>query len=341
MLAMPSITPWANIGGCGAGGSGGGSGDGIKWVGFGVSGGLIDAEIMPKYNFGQNFQTLSIAPRLSFKPTYTTTIGISIPFTSKSGEVQPKTNFEPSNRTTGGLGDISVDISKAVGMSGEYSIDLSLALPTGQYDIQRGSDAATFILPTSLQKGGGIYSASLDVSRSMDVEDGIWLFNVTLGYPFNIKFNGRNEMLDTRYEDYANLKNNRRFYYYFKPYGENDLGDYTPPSVSGGVNYGYKGVAGYVHSWGATFGVPLGVAWIHSPYTTIYAPSPDPDFKAWSAALVYGLEFSRQKFPVFMAVSLPIHDKSSPDSPGQWDGPDWKDFGNQWTLALGIKTTMF
>ncbi|WP_294986905.1 hypothetical protein, partial [uncultured Fibrobacter sp.] len=30
-------TPWESIGGCGAGGSGGGSGDGIKWIGQGVS----------------------------------------------------------------------------------------------------------------------------------------------------------------------------------------------------------------------------------------------------------------------------------------------------------------
>ena len=46
-------TPWQSIGGCGAGGSGGGSGDGIKWIGQGVSGGSLEAEVFTKYNVGQ------------------------------------------------------------------------------------------------------------------------------------------------------------------------------------------------------------------------------------------------------------------------------------------------
>src|SRR3954471_11077364 len=51
--ALP-MRPWRNIGGCGAGGSGGGS-SGIRWVGRGVSGAVLDVEFMPKINFGQTF----------------------------------------------------------------------------------------------------------------------------------------------------------------------------------------------------------------------------------------------------------------------------------------------
>ncbi len=46
-VLMPVMTPWQSIGGCGAGGSGGGT-DGIKWVGEGVSGGLVQVEVLPK-----------------------------------------------------------------------------------------------------------------------------------------------------------------------------------------------------------------------------------------------------------------------------------------------------
>jgi hypothetical protein len=64
---------------------------------------------------------------------------------------------------------------------------------------------------------------------------------------------------------------------------------------------------------------------------------------------VYGLEFSKPKFPLFIAFSLPLHDKSN--SPGadefdtkplrKWDSPDWKDFLQQATIGFGIKSTMF
>ena len=55
-------TPWESIGGCGAGGSGGGSGDGIKWIGQGVSGGYLETEVFTKYSVGQNFSAISLSP---------------------------------------------------------------------------------------------------------------------------------------------------------------------------------------------------------------------------------------------------------------------------------------
>ena len=58
-------TPWESIGGCGAGGSGGGSGDGIKWIGQGVSGGYLEAEVFTKYNVGQNFSAFTVNPHFS------------------------------------------------------------------------------------------------------------------------------------------------------------------------------------------------------------------------------------------------------------------------------------
>ena len=76
-----------------------------------------------------------------------------------------------------------------------------------------------------------------------------------------------------------------------------------------------------------------------------------PDNKAWTASINYGLEFSRQDFPVFIAVSKPLQDKTNPPGPdddpydesivGQWNGPDWNDFLQAWTFAVGLKASMF
>ena len=135
-------TPWESIGGCGAGGSGGGSGDGIKWIGQGVSGGYLEAEVFTKYSVGQNFSGVTMTPHLSFKPTWSTKVGVSIPWMSHSGEVQYRSNQIPTDRTTGGLGDISFDFSKTIGSGGAASLSASLTIPTGQYDIKRGTDAS-------------------------------------------------------------------------------------------------------------------------------------------------------------------------------------------------------
>lgn len=340
-ISAPRLTPWASIGGCGAGGSGGAAGnsDGIKWIGTESGGGLIDLELLPKYQLGQNFKSFTIAPHISFKPTWTTTVGVIIPVMSKTGEVQYLTHQEPFDVTTGGLGDISFDFTKVFGMSGQYSLELCLSLPIGQYDIKRGTESSLCFLPKEFQKGSGIYNSALTLSRTVDVEDGMWLVYASVNYPFNAKFSGENEMLDKYFQNYKDRKSNRRFYYRFKPYGENDLGGYTPPSGSVSVYYSYRGISQYIHTWGINFSAPFGVAWIPYYKVNTYDPGPDPNNEVWNAAFMYGLEFSRPKYPIFLAASLPLHDKRNPL--GRWDGPDWGDFLQQWTFAVGIKASMF
>lgn len=104
----------------------------------------------------------------------------------------------------------------------------------------------------------------------------------------------------------------------------------------------------FVHSFGVTFSAPLGVAWIPSEKVGVYDPRPDPDHLAWSMTFVYGLEFSRSDYPIFLAFSLPLHDKSNAansndeydESPmRKWNLPDWGAFFEEWTLAVGIKAS--
>lgn len=344
-----ALTPWEAVGGCGAGGSGGGAGDGIQWVGEGVSGGRVELEVLPRYSVGQNYTDLSIPLRWSFKPTWNMNLGLTLPLVSKRGEVQYRTNQSPADRTTGGLGDIAVDWSFNLGPSAQYSFSLAQTLPTGQYDIVRGPDAALEFLPGSLQKGGGIYATTVGLGWSRDVDNGIWIYNLSYTQPWMTRFmTGKNEFMDKWLGNYQGIAD-RRFYYDWKLYGESDLGDYTPPAVGATVHYGYRGVPGMVHSVGFSFSAPLGVAWIRSEKTGIYDPRPDPDHKAWSAALVYGAEFIRNDYPIFLAFSLPITD--SPNAPNadeydpspmaQWNGPDWSNVLQQWVVALGFKTSFW
>ncbi len=343
-------TPWESIGGCGAGGSGGGSGDGIKWIGQGTSGGYLEAEVFTKYNVGQNFSAFSVNPHFSFKPTWDTKVGVTIPFMSHRGEVQYRTNQPPVDRSTGGLGDISFDFSKTIGSGGAASLSASLTIPTGQYDVKRGTDAARQILPSSFQKGSGLYSLTLGWDYSRDTDKGIWLYSLSYTHPFAMHlFSGENEFNDSYWKNLKN-KNGDRFKYHFKPYGENDLGAFTPPSIGGSIAYGYRGRAGIVQSFGLNFSVPLGVAWISSEVEGSYNPRPDPDHQAWSISLVYGIEFSNPDFPVFLAFSLPIHDKAGGADPDneysekpmkKWNAPDWSDIGQQWTIAVGVKGSFF
>ncbi|HEX2959616.1 MAG TPA: hypothetical protein VHO70_22460, partial [Chitinispirillaceae bacterium] len=340
LLKSIELTPWSGIGGCGAGGSGSGTADGIKWIGNGVSGGLIDVEILPKINIGQNFRYFTVVPQFSFKPTYTTTADIAIPIVSKTGVAQIQSNLPENNRTTGGLGDIYFDLSKTLGLTGQYQITLGLSMPTGQYDTKRVRDREPEFLPVDLQNGTGLCNASLALNRSFDVENGLWILDAAYNHPFVARpFSKKNEFLDTYFSDYKDRKGNRRFYYRGKPYGENDLGDYTPPSISLKTYFAYRGFEHYVHSFGLMFNAPFGVAWIRSPMTNTYNPAPDPDHQAWSGAFIYGVEFSRDKLPLFLAVSLPLHDKA--DSKGIWNAPDWDEFFQQWSFAFGFKTTFF
>jgi hypothetical protein len=355
---LSSLTPWQCIGGCGAGGSGG-TGAEVKWIGTGVSGGLIDAEVMGTSTIGENYRYQQIKTRLSWKPTWTTNLGLTIPIVSKIGSLQQATNYDDKTEATGGLADMMIDFSKNVGMEGQYSLMLNLTLPTGQYDIKRGKEDYMLYLPTTLQSGSGLYTASLGISRTIDVEKGLWIVEAYYNYPFAINFYGKNQLVNNNPDQYNSVNSTwdllsaserKRFEYWFKPYGENDLGAYTPPSISVAAYYGYRGIEHYVHSFGAKLWVPLGVAWIPDFTASSYNPTPDPDNKTWSLTLHYGLEFSRPEYPIFISLNKIIVSgsdkgdmKNAFDEAAlrKWRIPDKKDLLNMWTFAIGIKTTMF
>ncbi len=335
------IMPWRNIGGCGAGGSGGGS-SGVRWIGRGVSGALLDVEFMPKINFGQTFLITMADPRLAYHPRWSTELGLSMPIGMKEMEVQYQTNLEPQLIRNGSRGDLTADARQLFGDHSQYAAQLSLTFPTGQYDAQRGTDRSKNVLPQGLQMGRGIYSGTMGLSYTRDSDQGMMLFDGYFSYPFMIRFDEKNEYLETDYRAYANTtgETRSRFHYgsWLKPYGESDRGDYYPPSASFDAIF-VRRAERTVQSFQLTFSAPMGVRWIHSPDPALYDPMPDPDNRAWDLALGYGLESSSETMPLFFGVGMPVHAKRS--VAGDWTSPDWGNVGQEWILALGFKALLY
>jgi hypothetical protein len=197
------------------------------------------------------------------------------------------------------------------------------------------------------------------LSRTIDVDKGLWVVEGFFSYPFAVNFEGKNQFVNNRPDQFSGVSarwdllsgdQKKRFEYYFKPYGENDLGGYTPPSVTATAYYGNRRQAGYVHSYGAKVWVPLGVSWIPNYSAATYNPLPDPNNKSWSVTLHYGLEFSNADYPLFFAINKTIWGKSTPDITNAYNekplarlrSPDLKGFFNDnWTFGLGMKATLF
>ncbi len=351
-------TPWACVGGCGAGGSGGSGGATAKWIGRGVSGGLLDFQGIYSSTAMKSTSVNDMDLRFSIKPTYTSILALTFPFASKSGSLQAESNLPPvTGLINNGLGDVRLDFINAFGLSGDLSYDFTLTVPTGSFTATTGPDNGKQYLPTSLQLGSGVYNLSLDLGKTIDRDKGMILLDVIGSYPFAINFFGKNQYYSFSQQqlDMMAAADKKRFVYYFKPYGENDLGGYIPPSLTASAFYGYTGMEEFVHSFGLMFSAPLGVSWIPSlKNTTEYNPAPDPDNQVWTATLCYGLEFSRPNFPIFVAAYLPIHAKTASATNAQaadpynikpmedWSrGPDWNDVFHRWSVFMGVKTSLF
>ena len=98
---------------------------------------------------------------------------------------------------------------RTFGSQGQYAWQFSLTFPTGQYDAERGPDLSKNILPQNLQMGQGIYSAILGLFYTCDFEQGMLLFNGFFNYPFMMRFDEKNQYLDTDYAAYKDVTENK------------------------------------------------------------------------------------------------------------------------------------
>ena len=140
--APESVAVWSNIGGCGSSGGGAAAGAG-KWVGRGVSGGLLDLEILANKTLGGDYlySAEGIAGTWHFPSHPLLTVNAGLAWKSNSFEYEGYKVSEDltprMKRQTGGFGDFGFGVSRTFGNESEQSVSVSASLPTGQHDIKR------------------------------------------------------------------------------------------------------------------------------------------------------------------------------------------------------------
>lgn len=175
------LTPWQCVGGCGESSGSVSSDLQLKWIGKGVSGALIDMDATFSQSMladtakdpGQSFdgairlKTTALLVNVFFHPRVLD-FKLSLPFLMKEGYGQ----------MTGPFGDMSLDMSRSWGNTGNFKTALAAVFPTGRYDIPEQIDRT---LRPELQLGSGVYGASARVQYVIDRDWGL----VTVGTSYS------------------------------------------------------------------------------------------------------------------------------------------------------------
>lgn len=179
---------WANIGGCGSSGGGAAAGAG-KWMGRGVSGGLVDLEILSNKTLGGDYLYSAVAGTPTFHwpshPNWTASMALA--WKSNTFEYEGYKVAEDltsrMERTTGGFGDLGLSLSRLFGDENQHSASLSALLPTGQHDIKRLHFKGQNIEPDDVrymnpfvQPGSGLYSLGAGYEWTKTKDWGLLVF---------------------------------------------------------------------------------------------------------------------------------------------------------------------
>ena len=188
LLGMKTLSPplasWGNVGGCGAGGgAGGGSGGCGKWVGRGVTGGLVDLQTqacpsLAKGNVFNTFNTRIGTGALWEKWNF----GLNVPMLYKIGDVSVPTStlgvFSEQTAQIVGFGDLGLEVTRKLGITNAHSITLSVTAPTGSYDAIRQG----VLLPSHLQLGSGVLGVTGQYEYTTDRDWGLLIFGGNASY---------------------------------------------------------------------------------------------------------------------------------------------------------------
>ncbi|MES1205500.1 MAG: hypothetical protein ABUS79_06145 [Pseudomonadota bacterium] len=140
----PLLAGWQTVAGCGAG-SATGSGAGVKWIGRGVTGGLFNVQCQAAYTRIRSAEKLE---HHTFVNTMVTRdlgrkwiVGANVPFVYKYLEDYYYPNpLDPSvpaiDVSNGGLGDVSVLLSRRLGRINATTVTATVGIPTGTYKAQ-------------------------------------------------------------------------------------------------------------------------------------------------------------------------------------------------------------
>jgi hypothetical protein len=172
--STPALTSWGDLGGCGIGGGSAAAGS-IRWIGRGVTGGRVDLQEMGSATrFRDGSSQLLSNTRVGTSLLEKWPLAVNVPFLYKVGEV----NVFGTPRTAhlAGFGDVSVEVTRRLGIDNSSSLTLSLNLPTGSFDAVREG----VVLPQQLQLGPGKPSASLLFEHSRDSDWSLLLYGASL-----------------------------------------------------------------------------------------------------------------------------------------------------------------
>ncbi len=247
-----TLTPWENIGGCGASSGSVSGASQLKWIGKGVSGGLFNVELFfmqamlsdtaqfdDENNSGwMKIKNTSFITNISFKRRFLD-FKLSLPFVYKDG----------LGTRTGLLGDMSFDVGLNWGSSVFFNSALSFGFPTGRYRIHVPGSNARYVLP-EMQLGSGVFSISPRFQVTVDRDWGI----LTGGFSYSMG------MLAVKTDTYGydstadRIERVKRSLQISRDeFGAiNDIGNKTPDAFSLFYNIGIKR-EGVVHGFDITY----------------------------------------------------------------------------------------
>jgi hypothetical protein len=184
----PVLAPWRCVGACGVVSSGGATGGSIvRWIGRGVTGTLLDAELQAGSKFemdentpgtgAQESRLLNIKFYGHFAPW---DMDIGLPLTWK---IKGTGLLGGGGTQVGGMGDLNFDIMRKWGRQGSLRTAIGLTFPTGKADVYITNRN---ILPQSLQNGRGNYVISPDIDYTIDRDNGFLLIGT--GYSAGVLY---------------------------------------------------------------------------------------------------------------------------------------------------------
>jgi hypothetical protein len=271
VLNDQNLVWWDNIGDCGVGGGSGSAGGAARWIGRGVTGGMIDLEILGNKSIGNDYVYDNLNPKISYNISERNTLNLTIPFTTKNGAY--KISEEPLKETVGGLGNLNIEYRRKYGQTNEGTMMMSLGVPTGKYDHRRewvtsgGVINNMYVVP-ELQTGNGLYTLSLGTQYSISKDWGMILlggsYTAMLAKFEDLFKSGRNwgatndlfsnERLQSN-NDFFGYQETNKYYVLFHepaPYEYINPNDFRADSISyaaGLAAYGNKGDVTLTHRY--------------------------------------------------------------------------------------------
>ncbi len=337
--ASSAVAVWNNIGGCGSSGGGAAAGAG-KWMGRGVSGGLVDLEILSNHTLGPDYMYSAVAGTETFHwPTHPTwTASLATAWKSAEFEYEGyKVPADPTprlDRITGGFGDLGLGLNKTFGNENEHSVGLNLMFPTGQHDIKRlhvkaasaqgiiSGDDVRWMNPF-VQPGSGLYSLGASYEYTKTKDWGLIVFGGSYTSQWawdNWECRDQYTEVDDKVVNCQGTSPSPLTWKFWELQHQPWDGDpkkwtdsYGAPGTgaTGADGFSFYGYIGHkeessTQSVGLTLSIPM------SPtYYWEYGPLPDSRVSQrmrtndYTLKLSTGLEITNPSFPIFLSLGIP------------------------------------